>query len=616
MKLDDLARTARNDLDTATRSTPVVPIEKVARRRLVTLASTMATMAVVGLAVLVVLGRSASGPVVAEPSTTTVTPTTVTATTIRAAPVELTIDRFAETTPLRDTTVLLPWGDGEGQVHSAAGRGPCCVAVTPDGVVLVLDQGNRRVVQLRDGIASTLADLDVSPAAIAATTDRIFVYGTTATGAVLVVLDPGGAEMERMGVTGGDQPLLIVDSTHVWVGVTGVLPAEVGFASRQWFPILKLDGGEPESARRENRPLPGGGGLGVDTGKITLLAGDQTGVEWLLPPGIDPMSVEPYDDGVVIILEDDRTVGYVLRPDGSVSGLSLPDRGQNDIDGEWRTAVSGSFLVTVGRDQRGVIVSTVDLLDLDRPATAIDVSGLAVIGMTQFGEVLDENAQPFADVESFAWSWQRMAWDGDRGIVYIDEMGALRHVTPDGDRSVTGSLDLPEQLSVLDVVEARVAISTQPGSVVWIDLATGAPVDGPDDRDLLDATGLVLVEQGRRVRIDWPDWTDVPRGEGGGLTGDFDLPELVVEDAATGRELGRFPVTTGERPYAAIHDFDGRRVIVSRFPYEPANPPMTVLFLDLECWDCGRSIETAGPVSWSLVGIAPSAGPVQPWETS
>jgi hypothetical protein len=66
--------------------------------------------------------------------------------------------------------------------------------------------------------------------------------------------------------------------------------------------------------------------------------------------------------------------------------------------------------------------------------------------------------------------------------------------------------------------------------------------------------------------------------------------------------------------YARLHDFDGRYVIVSRGPYEPALPPETYMVIDLACPECTETfIEAAatatltGPDSeWDGVVAGPS----------
>ncbi len=52
--------------------------------------------------------------------------------------------------------------------------------------------------------------------------------------------------------------------------------------------------------------------------------------------------------------------------------------------------------------------------------------------------------------------------------------------------------------------------------------------------------------------------------------------------------------------YARLHDFDGRNVIVSRGPYEPALPPETFFVIDLGCAECTTTfIEAAATAAFT-----------------
>jgi hypothetical protein len=81
----------------------------------------------------------------------------------------------------------------------------------------------------------------------------------------------------------------------------------------------------------------------------------------------------------------------------------------------------------------------------------------------------------------------------------------------------------------------------------------------------------------------------------------------VTED---GKEVLRMAVGTERRPYVFIQDFDGRRLILTAWPYEPALPPSTVWIIDLECGDCTQVFETTGTEYFDLIGTVASEGPV------
>ena len=68
--------------------------------------------------------------------------------------------------------------------------------------------------------------------------------------------------------------------------------------------------------------------------------------------------------------------------------------------------------------------------------------------------------------------------------------------------------------------------------------------------------------------------------------------------------------TLGE-PWAIIHDFDGRYLIISRGPFEPAMPLETFFVIDLGCGDCVRSFQASSTRATLTTSDADWAGPVQ-----
>jgi hypothetical protein len=116
------------------------------------------------------------------------------------------------------------------------------------------------------------------------------------------------------------------------------------------------------------------------------------------------------------------------------------------------------------------------------------------------------------------------------------------------------------------------------------------------------------------VTLETPDWEDVARDPETGQP----VPPIPVTDLVVSGPQGerRIPLTTDERPFAALHDFDGRRVLVSIEPWEPALPPRLFTMIDLECEDCTVSFESLGFASGALIRpngealhtCAPSAG--------
>ena len=218
------------------------------------------------------------------------------------------------------------------------------------------------------------------------------------------------------------------------------------------------------------------------------------------------------------------------------------------------------------------------------------------------------------------FSLKSVAWDGADGVAYLadggDEKWQLRWARPGSDSLVAELEWFTHALAdVVRIDDTPYAILFLPGfngedpGFRWIDLITGAdvpPIDG-----YVRTAGFYAVStgaQGRWVHLEEPDWSDIERGEIGEPIPPFPLPLVIITDD-NGAELLRFEIGDFERPYVTLHDFDGRRVIVSKEPFEPAAAPRTVYLVDLECPGCTTVID-AGPDSFDLVGVSRSVGPV------
>jgi hypothetical protein len=626
MRLDEIARRASEQVRTASNDMPLLPIEQVGaarrRARLLTAAGLALVAFVAGA--LTLLPGPPNTPTVTDPTTTETTEGSPGA--VRTAAV-FTLDDLAAGEERTDHPFLLPWGEGEGQAGRSSGnQGPCCLGIGPDGAVLVLDQANHRVTQVDDTGARTLFSLgDAEAVALTAGLDRVWVLTETTTSRELIAFESDGAEAGRWTVgRGGEDAQLAVSPDRVWIGVTETLPVEAGFAPRQWLDVVDAVTLEPvaDQQRVEHRPLPDGRRLGVIDvidSTVTLFGQDGDGVAWVFPPNVTIVSTDPFLDGVLVTGTSGEPVEYglsqawLVRPDGSTEGFAFPHYLHATGLSQTMTAVSGDRLVTLGSNEEGLLVSTVSLERLGTsPPETLDISDQDFLQMTQSGQLFGADGL-IADLEDFAMSNGRVAWDGAAGIVYVAADGTLRHLDPDGNREVTA--DLPEGANsrILATVAGDptlVGVVAQ-DALLWIDLVSGERVDRPAGGvDLDPELGPVFTDQGRTVWVDTAGLATAQRGEGGEPLGEYDLPRVVVEDAATGDILTTRVLGTYEQPYLRIHDFDGRRLIVSREPYEPANPPLTVFIIDLECGNCTQVIETNGPHSFTLVGVSQSEGAV------
>lgn len=255
------------------------------------------------------------------------------------------------------------------------------------------------------------------------------------------------------------------------------------------------------------------------------------------------------------------------------------------------------------------------------PAQGVEIRpDAAWIQSTYPNGIVPAVGEAYPDLSIAYFGMKTVAWDGADGVVYLADGGEgkwlLRWARPGEDRLVLELEWFTEALADVVVVDGvQYAILFQPGYVGveagfrWIDLNTAAEASPLDGYVRLSGEyALAYGAQGRWAHIEDADWTDVAQGEGGEPIPPFPLPMMVIEDDA-GRELLRFEIGDFERPYVTLHDFDGRRLIFSKEPFEPAAAPRTVFLVDLECPGCTQVFE-AGPDSFSLVGVEKSTGPV------
>ena len=211
------------------------------------------------------------------------------------------------------------------------------------------------------------------------------------------------------------------------------------------------------------------------------------------------------------------------------------------------------------------------------------------------GTLFGGNPVPFLGIKN-------VAWDLGEGFIYLTEGADLRWWRPAGDQLVAAMGELGTSISITDVVddpEGPVVVLDNGSDPIRVRLNTGQqlplvePLHGP----------VRMWGGGRGAYIDSPDWSEGELDEGSLPVPPFPLAELVIT-YSNGGELLRFQVGTFEQPWAVLHDFDGRRVIFSVEPLEPAAAPRTVYVIDLECPTCTEVI-LAGPDSFDLVGTLP-----------
>lgn len=248
------------------------------------------------------------------------------------------------------------------------------------------------------------------------------------------------------------------------------------------------------------------------------------------------------------------------------------------------------------------------------PGIGIDVSDAEWIRTVNPDAILDSNGDVIVDTDAPLLGTKTAAWDTDSGIVTVTADSRLRWIRPGADTFIPVEWSDPDPPILLDVVlldaGPAAAMRTFGFDVMWVDLNTGGQVEGdPDRADVFEDQGDVLGAQGRKVRVFFPENADVERDETGALIWPYELPQLIVSDLA-GDELVRITLGSEQDPFVKLHDFDGRRVVVSQEGWEPALAPRTVFIIDLECSDCAVETVEIDADTIDLVGVLLSEGPV------
>ncbi len=617
MKLEDLAQNAARQARSAAQEMPIVPIKDVSRQR----RAVGALIPVLGLAATwVVIAVLTPPPVQTPPVATNPTATSVGNTqTTSAVPnvFETVVVTESEVASLPDRTdSIIP----NTAVDDVSRRKACCLAAGQPGEVLKLE--SRRVLSVRDQNSTVLLTWDdVSGKALVNTPDGLVVSGLDASGDPVLRMYSRDNELRwsmplELGL--GETPQLALGADRViWQGVRNLFPEGSGFAAQQWIPVATLDG-QPlvESGRSESRPLPDGRSIGMSDHNATLIGTDGYGIRWELPLSLTILSTDPFLDGILVaamgepIAESGKVVALFLRPGGPVTGLSF-DRYWGPILPAPTTLVANNEgLYGLGENDEGTFISVASLATL-YPLPPFTLEGVEWIGVdhqtirSADGTVLARGR--------YAFPGRPAGWDEGTGVVTFGEEG-LRWMQPDGESAPPlpneAIAEIVEVVKVDDghIVGARLLESFD--TIIWFELETGRLSDPPATARTID--GFTFSAGGRTATIALPDWSNVQWGEGGGPLLPYDLPELVIS-GDDGTELVRLTVGTNDRPYVQIHDFDGRRLILSAVPQEPASPPQTVWIIDLECSECTEVISTGQPVWFDLIGTLEStSGVVEP----
>lgn len=200
------------------------------------------------------------------------------------------------------------------------------------------------------------------------------------------------------------------------------------------------------------------------------------------------------------------------------------------------------------------------------------------------------------------FSWHTLSRDGAGGFVFADDEGLwwLRHGAniPDLVIARDGPSEVVEVIETGDGPVARLGFCDSG----YVRLEDGSTVeDPPPGRVEVDCDGENTVRwtaaNGLTAEIVGPEFTEDTEGQPDEVAA---VAQLVITRASL--VLLRTPVGGFYEAWARIHDFDGRRVIVSRGPFEPAIPEETFYLIDLAT---GETIfpPAASAMSMALRGL-------------
>jgi hypothetical protein len=624
MKLEDLAQNAARQARNAAQEMPIVPIKDVSRQR----RTIGALVPILGVAATWIVIAVLTPPPVQTPSIAT----NPTATSVGNTQTTNAVPNVFETVVVTDSDIaslpdrtdsIIP----NTAVDDVARRKACCLAAGQPGEVLKLE--SRRVLSVRDQNSTVLVTWDdILGRALVDTPDGIVVSGLDASGDPVLRLSSRDNKVRwsmplELGL--GENPQLALGADRViWQGVRDLFPEESGFAALQWIPVATLDGRPVvESGRSEFRPLPDGRSIGMSEHSASLTGPDGTGTRWELPSSLSVLSADPFLDGILVAATDEpngesgKVVSLFLRPGAPATGLSFDRYWGPVIPGPTTIVANNKNLYILTNNDEGTFISVASLATL-YPLPPFTVEGVEWISVDH--ETIRSADGTVLARGRYAFPGRPSGWDGSTGVVTFGDDG-LRWMQPDGESAPPlpseAIAEIVEVVAADDghIVGARLLDSFD--TIIWFDLESGAPTEPPARARTLD--GVAFAAGGRTATIALPDWSNVQRGEGGGPLLPYDLPELVIS-GDDGTELLRVTVGTNDRPYVQIHDFDGRRLILTAVPQEPASPPQTVWIIDLECSECTEVISNGHPVWFDLIGTLESTGgvvePILPGEAT
>jgi hypothetical protein len=225
--------------------------------------------------------------------------------------VDVGAERFGATRAPSSLIRELSWGRGDAAIGLDSGReqsriGPSAFDVAPDGTVVLLDQVNRRLVELRTGAKPAHVPIDF-----------VGGEGDLAVGedGTVYVLDSSGTPMVRAFTAAGASiaatPLAETTADMVRAGPSG--PLVHAYPSEMWLPTgagrPPLSADEQLAGAKPARNVEGGLALVVRASpaevKLALVRGDRVVHAWRLHSETsfgEIQLAEPYGDGMLVVV--------------------------------------------------------------------------------------------------------------------------------------------------------------------------------------------------------------------------------------------------------------------------------------------------------------------------
>lgn len=181
--------------------------------------------------------------------------------------------------------------------------------------------------------------------------------------------------------------------------------------------------------------------------------------------------------------------------------------------------------------------------------------------------------------------------DGAGGFVWTDSAGLwwLKRDAAAPELILAGTQDI--LLASVIPTESGPVLRSGYTDPTYRDLATGEEVDPPDSEKIqFDETGNAVwtAANGLTVEVTAPDVLLDAEGQPAEIR---EPAHLIV--GRNGETVFDTVIGSATEEYPRLHDFDGRHLVISRGPFEPALPDETFFVIDLACAECVTTFSAA-----------------------